>query len=120
MTVAPVPGHVPAPTGHRHPHGRLAVWAVRLSAVFGAASVASIAAVVIAYAVGVESTVEDTLLGAFLAIIAFIGCLGSLAAFLAAFVAKVRHERWTLLWLPLCVFPALLAFLVLGEVFWWE
>lgn len=120
MTVDPVPGHVPASTGYGHPHGRLARWAVRLSAVFGAAFAASIAAVVIAYAVGSESAVEDTLLGAALAIIALTGLLGSLAAFLAAIVAKAQHERWTLLWLPLCVFPALLAFLVLGEAFWWE
>lgn len=120
MTVAPVPGHVPAPTGHHHPDGRLAVWAVRLSAVFGAASVASIAVVVIAYALGVESSVEDTLLGAFLVFMALTGLLGSLAAFVAAIVAKIRHERWTPLWLPLSVFPALLAFLVLGEAFWWE
>ena len=84
------------------------------------ASAASIAAVGIAYAVGGESAVEDTLLGAFLAIVALTGFVGSVAAFLAAIAAKGRHERWTLLWLPLCVFPALLAFLVLGEAFWWE
>jgi len=119
MTIAPVPGYVPAPTGHG-PHGRLARWAVRLSAVFGAAFAASVAAVGIAYAVGVETAVEDTLLGRFLMIMAFSGLLGSLAAFLAAIFAKARHERWTLLWLPLWMFPALLAFLVLGEAFWWE
>ena len=120
MTVAHVPGHVPASAGRGHPHGRLARWAVRLSAVFGAASAASIAAVVTAYAVGAESAVEDTLLGASLAIIAFTGGLGSFAAFALAIVARVKHERWALLWLPLSVFPALLAFLVLGEAFWWE
>lgn len=119
MAVAPAP-HVPASTGRGHPHGRLARWAVRLSAVCGAASAASVAAVVTAYAVGAESAVEDTLLGASLAILGLMGLLGSLAAFVAAIVAKVRHERWTMLWLPLCVFPALLAVLVLGEAFWWE
>lgn len=120
MTVAPVPGRVPARTGQGPPHGRLARWAVGLSIVFGAASVVSIGAVVIAYAGGFESSVEDTLLGELLAQVALTGFVGSLAAFVAAIVAKVRHERWTLLWLPLCLFPALLAFLVLGEAFWWE
>jgi hypothetical protein len=120
MTVAPVPGHLPAPSGHGHPHVRLALWAVRLSAVFGAATAASIAAVVIVYAVGVENTAEDTWLGWFLGCMALTGFVGTLAAFLAAIVAKPRHEQWPPLWLPLCVFPALSAFLVVGEAFWWE
>ena len=120
LTIARVPGPAPASTGGDRPHGRLARWAVRLSAVCGAAAAASIAAVVTAYSVGAESAVEDTVLGASLAIVALTGFLGSFAAFLAAIVAKVRHERWTRLWLPLCVFPALVAFLVLGEALWWE
>jgi hypothetical protein len=48
------------------------------------------------------------------------GLLASLAAFALAVVAKVKHERWALLWLPLSVLPALLAFVVLGEALWWE
>jgi hypothetical protein len=80
----------------------------------------SIAAVVIAYAVGIESAVEDTVLGSLLGGTALAGLVGSFAAFLAAIVARFTHERWAVLWLPLCVFPALLAFLVLGEAFWWE
>jgi hypothetical protein len=28
--------------------------------------------------------------------------------------------RWVLPWLPLSLFPALFAFVVLGELFWWE
>jgi hypothetical protein len=31
-----------------------------------------------------------------------------------------KHEQWALLWLPLLLFPALLTFLVVGELFWWE
>ena len=120
MTASPVPGHVLVPTGHDLPPGRLARWAVGLSAVFGVASAASIAAVGIAYAVGVESAIDDTVLGWFLGCTALTGFVGSFAAFLAAIVAKVRHEPWALLWLPLCVFPALLAFLVLGDALWWE
>lgn len=33
----------------------------------------------------------------------------ALAAFVTAIVAKVKHERWALLWLPLLLFPLLLA-----------
>lgn len=36
------------------------------------------------------------------------GAVLSLAAFVAAAVAKVRHERWALLWLPLLLLPVLL------------
>jgi hypothetical protein len=37
-----------------------------------------------------------------------------------AIVAAVRRERWALLWVPLCVFPAIVLFISLGEAFWWE
>lgn len=37
------------------------------------------------------------------------GAVLSLVAFAAAVVARVKHERWALLWLPLLLFPALLA-----------
>lgn len=37
------------------------------------------------------------------------GMLVSVAAFAVAVVAKVRKERWALLWLPLLLFPALIA-----------
>lgn len=120
MTVAPIPLQVRASTGHGQPHSRLARWAVGLSAVFGAAFASSIATIAIAYAVGGEGAIEDNWLGAFLVTMASVGLLGSLAAFVLAIVVKVKHERWTLLWLPLCAFPAFLAFLVLGEAFWWE
>jgi hypothetical protein len=120
MTVSFDPAHAPAPTGEGNPHDGFAGWAVRLSAVSGAVFGASVAAVAIAYAAGAESAVEDTLLGWVLGITASTGFLGSLAGFVAAIVAKIRRERWTLLWLPLSVFPAMLAFLVFGEAFWWE
>ena len=41
----------------------------------------------------------------------------SLVALVLAIVAKVRHERSQLLWLPLSVFPTLLALVVLAELF---
>jgi hypothetical protein len=36
------------------------------------------------------------------------GAVLSLVAFVAAVGAKVKHEQWALLWLPLLLFPALL------------
>jgi hypothetical protein len=36
------------------------------------------------------------------------GAVLSLVAFAAAVAAEVEHERWSLLWLPLLLFPALL------------
>jgi hypothetical protein len=74
----------------------------------------------VAYAIGGWDAIEDTWVG-FLGVVSLLGgLLASLAAFALAVVAKVKHERWSLLWLPLSVFPALFAFLVLGEAFWWE
>jgi hypothetical protein len=48
------------------------------------------------------------------------GLLVSLVAFALAVAAKVKHERWSLLWLPLSLFPALLAIVVSAEAFWME
>jgi len=93
---------------------------VSLSIGSGVVFVASVLTVVIPYAVGADGAVEDTWFGALLVATAFAGLLGALAAFVLAIVAKVRHERWTLLWLPLGLLPAVIVFLVLGEAFWWE
>jgi uncharacterized membrane protein YhaH (DUF805 family) len=111
--IRPSQGRGPAP-------GRLARWAVRLSVVFGLAFAVSVATIVIAYAAGSEGAVEDTWLGGLAAIIGSVGFVGSLAAFLLAIIARRRRDSSTVLWLPLCAFPAFLLFLVLGEAFWWE
>ena len=37
------------------------------------------------------------------------GVMSAVAAFVAAVVARVRHEHWTLLWVPLLLLPALVA-----------
>lgn len=119
MTVH-VPGHVPASTGSAETQSRLARWAVGLSAVFVAAVGAAIATFALGYAVGGQSAIEDNWVAVLGATLAFVGLLASLAAFVLAIVATIKGERWTLLWVPLCAFPAFVAFLVLGEAFWWE
>lgn len=120
MTSAPLPRRVSGSPVSGRPHGRLPRWAVGLSLVCGAAFVVSFATVAIVYAVGAESAVEDTWLGALLPVTALVGVLGSMAAFVLAIVATVRHERWTMLRLPLGLLPAVILFLVLGEALWWE
>lgn len=119
-TVRVAPVSAPVSVGSGRPHSRVAEWAVELASVCGGAFAASAAAVALAYAVGEESAVEDTWLGALLVIVPSVGVLGSLAAFVLAVVARARHEYWAWLWLPLGVFPGLIVFVVLGEAFWWE
>ena len=120
MTVSPVTGHAPTSVSPAQVHGRIARWAVRLAAAATVAIVTSLAIFAVAYVIGGSDATEDNWVG-FLSMVLLIGGLPtSLAAFGLGVVAKVRHERWTLLWLPLAVFPTLLAFLVLGEAFWWE
>lgn len=119
MTTAPVPHRDQVPAGSGAPHGRAARRAVGLSVGFGSAFAASVATLAIVYAVGAESAIEDTWLGALLVVAALFGLLGSFAAFVLAIAAR-RHEHWSWLWLPLVMFPAIVAFLVLGEALWWE
>lgn len=120
MTVAPGwPGHAP-PACRDHPHSRLAGWAVGLAAAVAVAIATSFAIFAVAYAIGGSGAIEDNWVGFLFGVSLLGGLPASLAAFALAVVVRVKHERWAPLWLPLSVFPALLAFLVLGEVFWWE
>lgn len=120
MTVAPVPGHAPISVGPARAHGRPARWAVGLAAAAAVAIATSLVTFAVAYAVGGSGATEDNWVGFLVADLLLGGLLASVAAFALAVVAKVKRERWALLSLPLSVFPALLAFLVLGEAFWWE
>jgi hypothetical protein len=120
MAVGPVPGHAPILSGPADAHSPLARWAVGLAAAVVVALAASYTIFGTAYAIGGWDAIEDTWVGFLGAFSLLGGLLASLVAFVLALVAKVKHERWALLWLPLSVFPALLAFLVLGETFWWE
>ena len=74
----------------------------------------------VAYAVGGLAATEDNWVG-FVGAASLLGGLeASLAAFVMAVVTRVRHERSSLLWLPLTLFPTLLAVVLLAEVFWVE
>lgn len=73
----------------------------------------------VAYVVGGSGAAEDNWVAILVMASFFGGFLASVIAFALAVAVKVKHERWRPLWLPLSVFPVLLAFLVLGEAFWW-
>ncbi len=96
---------------------RPAVVVAEVSAVVVAAGVA---ALLLAYAIGGDAAISDTWL-AYVAGVAMVGALfASLVAFLLAVFARIRREVAARLWLPLTLFPALLALLVVAEVFWLE
>jgi hypothetical protein len=106
--------------GSRHAHSRLAWWGVVLAALVAVALATSFAILGVAYAIGGSGATEDNWVGYLVGISLLGGLPTSLAALALALVAKVKHERWSLLWFPLSLFPALAAFLILGEAFLWE
>lgn len=98
----------------------MARWAVGLAAVAAVVVAVSYTIFAVAYAVGGDAAISDNWVG-FLAAFAMLGGLAaSFVAFALAIIAEVKHERWALLWLPLSLFPALLAVVVLAEIFWME
>ena len=120
MTPRPALGGASEPLHRSHATTRLARWAVRMAAVVTAALVVSFAIFIVAYAVGGWAAIDDTWVG-FIGVVSLLGgLLISVVAFALAVTSKVKHQRWARLWLPLSVFPAILAFLALGELFWWE
>lgn len=116
----PAPGLDPGPAGPPGRPARPARVAVVLATAAGIAIVASYVILLLAWAVGGADAVEDTWVGFLGAVSLLGGMLVSLVAFVLAVVAKVRHERWKLLRLPLSFFPVLLATVVLGELFVFE
>jgi hypothetical protein len=101
-------------------HTRLARCGVGIAAAVAVAILGLAAIFAVAYAVGGSGAIEDNWVGFLGAVSLLGGLVATLAAFALALAAKIKHEQWALLWLPFLLFPALLAFLVLGELFWWE
>jgi hypothetical protein len=100
--------------------GRLARWAIGLGGAAVGLAALAIGVYGVGYAVGGEDAVSDNWVG-MLSAGSYFGAVGvSLAAFALGVTAKIRHDHSPLLWLPLAVLPALVAFVVLGEAFWWE
>ena len=120
MTAHPVSGRASVPAGRDSVHTRLTRWGFGIAAAVAITILVSGAIFAVAYAVGGPGATEDNWVGLLGAVSLLGGLVASLAAFALALAAKIKHEQWALLWLPLLLFPALLAFLVLGELFWWE
>jgi hypothetical protein len=80
----------------------------------------SYAILAVAYAVGGADAISDNWVGMLGAVALLGGLLASLVAFGMAVVARVKHEQWALLWLPLSLFPGLLVIVVLAETLWIE
>jgi hypothetical protein len=106
--------------GSRRAHSRLARWGVVLAAFAAVAIATSFAILAVAYAIGGSGATEDNWVGYLAGLSLLSGLPASLAALTLALVAKVKHERWPLLWFPLSLFPTLVALLMLGEAFLWE
>lgn len=116
----PLPRHAHAPEGAVPSRSSLARRAARLAAAATVAITTALGAFGIAYAIGGTEATSDNWVGILVVALLFGGLLASLAAFSLAALARIQREGWAQLWFPLSVFPALLAFLALGEAFWWE
>ena len=115
--VSPVPGRTPTSVAQAHAHGLAGQSALLQPAQSCATSCTMFA---FAYAIGGSDATADNWVGFLVVCLLLAGVMAALAAFVLASAAIVRRERWALLWLPVSVFPAVFAFMVLGEAFWWE
>src|SRR5690242_1181811 len=109
MTDVPAPGQAPLSAGPVHTHPRLPRWAVGLAEAAAAMAAIAVGVFAIASVVWGPSAVEDNWVAILVVVLFFGGLLASVAAFGLAVAVKVRHEQWPFLWLPLSVFPVLLA-----------
>lgn len=101
-------------------HSQFALWAVGLSVFVAFLLMLSGVIFAVAYVRGGSPAVSDNWIG-FLGAVALLGGLPvSLVTFVLAIMTKIRSEEWRWLWLPLLLFPALLTFVVVGDILWWE
>jgi hypothetical protein len=120
MTVGPISGQTPMSVGPAHLHTRLARWAVGLAETAAVVLALGYGVLGVAYVIGGASAIEDTWVGFLTVGASYAGLVASFAGFALAVVAKAKHEAWSLLWLPLTLFPGLAVLLVLLEAFWME
>lgn|GEM_PF-1958178 len=120
MTDHTLPSHAHFSAGPVSSNSSLARWAFRLAAGAPVAIGTGLVLFGVADVVGGSDATSDNWVGVLVGFGLLAGLLASFAGFLLAAAAKIMHEPWLILWLPLSMFPAVLAFFVLGEAFWWE
>ncbi len=109
----PSAGPAPGPTG-------LTRWAIRLAVVVAAVLAVAYSVFGLTWAFGGEDAVSDTFVG-YLAGYSLVGGMAvALVAFVMAVVARAKHQRSALLWLPTALFPALIVIVTLIEIVWME
>ena len=110
MTNPPVPDETSVASG-------VARAAVGLAALVVIVVVVSYTIFFVALAAAGDDAISDNWVGVLAGVSLLGGLLVSLVALVLAVVARVRQDRWRLLWLPLSLFPTLLALVVLAELF---
>lgn len=106
--------------GHAHGRRDLARWSVGLAKAVVVVLAVSYTIFGVTWAIGGRDSIEDTWVGYLGGAALLGGMLVAFIAFVMAVVARVRHEVAALLWLPLFLFPALLAVVVVVETLWME
>lgn len=97
---------------------RLAQWAVGIASAATGLVITDI--VVLGAYVLFQGRIDDTWVGAAGAVALFAGLLAAFVAFSLGIAARIKHDHWMGLRLPMSLFPILALALVLGELFWWE
>jgi hypothetical protein len=98
----------------------LARWAVGIAGAVVAVLGVSYSIFGLTWAFGGEDAVSDTFVGYLAGFTLVGGMLAALVAFVMAIVAHVKHQRWTLLSLPMVLLPALIVIVALVEALWME
>ena len=93
-----------------------AKWAVGLAGIVAVV----VAGLAVAYVLEGTDVTDNPWVSFFAAVLLVIGLLIAMPAFGMAVTAKVQHETWAALWLPLLVFPALVVFVVYGQSHLWN
>lgn len=120
MSVDPVVSGAGTSSSRQGPPPGPARWAVVVAAVAAVLVLLGVVVFAVGYAVGGDEGVSDNWVGMLTVFSVLSGLLASFIAFVVAVVTRLRHRSVPGLWLPLTVFPVVIAFIVLGEAFWWE